>query len=179
MNQGRILLAVLLMAIMGIGQEYHLSLEFANRLYLDNKYEEAYEKYNQILAGGFESGEVYYNLGNTAYKLDKRGEAVLFYEKALVYLPGDPDIQYNLNLVKQQVIDRIEMPERPFYLEWYDHLKNLAAKPGNEWYVFFGIILMSLLWSIWIILRKLSTTDESIPVTCEKSSSRKHRRVSA
>ncbi|HOU37252.1 MAG TPA: hypothetical protein PK562_08315, partial [Candidatus Omnitrophota bacterium] len=37
----------------------------ANLLYKNNKYDEAVLAYEKILEGGFESGVLYYNLGNS------------------------------------------------------------------------------------------------------------------
>lgn len=136
------------------GQDFDATFNYANRLYVDKKYQQAYEKYQQILEGGFESGELYYNLGNTAYRLKRNGEAILYFEKALRFLPEDSDVKYNLKLLKMQVVDRIEMPERPFFIEWYDSLKKSAAKPGNENIVYLGMILLAVIWSFWVYFRK-------------------------
>ena len=153
-NYRTVLIISLTLISIAIGQDYRLNFEYANRLYLEKKYDEAYQKYEQILESGYESGELYYNLGNTAYRLKKKGEAVLFYEKALKYIPEDPDVKYNLNLLQMQVVDRLELPEKPFYLEWFDYLKQSVSVPGSEFLVNWGILFLSALWAAWIYFRK-------------------------
>ena len=55
----------------------------ANNLYNDSKYEKSIELYYQILDSGFHSAELYYNLGNSFYKLNDIANSILFYEKSL------------------------------------------------------------------------------------------------
>ena len=42
----------------------------ANNLYNESKYEKSIELYYQILDSGFHSAELYFNLGNSFYKLN-------------------------------------------------------------------------------------------------------------
>jgi len=42
--------------------------EQANQLYLQAKYPDAVAQYEKIVQSGFESGELYFNLGNAYYK---------------------------------------------------------------------------------------------------------------
>lgn len=68
----------------------------ANAFYEKNDFEQAIALYQQILANGHESGNLYYNLGNSYFKLGKRGMAILYYEKAKRLIPGDADLKANL-----------------------------------------------------------------------------------
>lgn len=97
--------------------------EQGNNAYRENNYLEALEWYHKIEEAGFESGHVYYNIGNCYYKLDQIGHAVLYYEKALKLKPDDKEIQFNLELANLKVVDRLEMPPQFFLFEWWDNLK--------------------------------------------------------
>ena len=55
----------------------------ANNLYNNSKYEKSIEIYFQILDSGVHSAELYYNLGNSFYKLNDIANSILFYEKSL------------------------------------------------------------------------------------------------
>ena len=46
----------------------------------------AIDGYKDILNSGFESAELYFNLGNAFYKLNNIPESNFFFEKALLYL---------------------------------------------------------------------------------------------
>lgn len=88
----------------------------ANTLYTAGKYQEALSLYMLLDSLGYQSGELYYNAGNTYYKLGQIGKAVLYYEKAKQFIDGDDDLQTNLNLALLQSKDKI--PELPkFFLE--------------------------------------------------------------
>ncbi|MFQ6042198.1 MAG: tetratricopeptide repeat protein [Candidatus Poribacteria bacterium] len=67
----------------------------ANKLYEKREYLKAAEVY-EIIASKISNGNVYYNLGNTYFKLGQRGKAILYYERAGQLMPRDKDIRENL-----------------------------------------------------------------------------------
>ncbi len=88
----------------------------ASNLYTAGKYREALALYAALDSLGYQSGELYYNLGNTYYKLNQVGKAILYYEKARRFIDGDEDLQTNLELARSRTQDKI--PELPkFFLE--------------------------------------------------------------
>jgi tetratricopeptide (TPR) repeat protein len=125
----------------------------AGEKYLNKDYKGAMELYLQILENGEESGELYYNMGNTAYRLGQIGEAVLYLEKARKFLPNDPDLDHNLAIVRQSVVDKFDIPEKPFYLAWFDQLKVLMSKPGIDLFISIWLVLIGMLWSAWYFFR--------------------------
>lgn len=56
------------------------------------------------------SAALLYNIGNCHFKLNDVGRAILFYERAIRMEPGAEDIQANLDLARQQVVDRVSEP---------------------------------------------------------------------
>ena len=59
----------------------------------------------------YSSPALLYNIGNCHFKLGDIPHAILFYERALRLAPGDPDIRTNLELARQNVVDRVnELP---------------------------------------------------------------------
>lgn len=84
----------------------------ANELYAEGNYDEAAELYKRILASGYHSASLYYNLGNAYYRSGKIPPSILNYERALLLAPGDEDIRSNLDLARTQIKDRIdEVPD--------------------------------------------------------------------
>jgi tetratricopeptide (TPR) repeat protein len=67
----------------------------ANQLYEKKEYLKAAENY-EFIASRVCNGNVYYNLGNTYFKLGQRGKAILYYERAKRLMPRDKDIRRNL-----------------------------------------------------------------------------------
>lgn len=68
----------------------------ANSLYERGEYGKASEEYAKILAIDTESGPLYFNIGNTFFKMGKTGRAILAYKKAQRLMPGDSDLKSNL-----------------------------------------------------------------------------------
>ena len=79
-----------------------------NQAYANENYEEAISKYQSILKDGYESTSVYYNLGNSHYKLNNVGPSVYYFEKALKLDPNDADVTNNLAYARQMTIDAID-----------------------------------------------------------------------
>jgi len=68
----------------------------ANSLYEKRDYEKAAAEYLKILDFGIENPNIYYNIGNSYFKLGRLGRAILFYERAKRLAPQDADLKSNL-----------------------------------------------------------------------------------
>ncbi|MFT4683439.1 MAG: tetratricopeptide (TPR) repeat protein [Urechidicola sp.] len=86
----------------------------ANNLYKNGSYTEAVELYKKIEDLGQESDDLYYNLGNTYYKLNKIAPSIYYYEKALKLNPINEDVITNLAFAKRMKIDAIEVMPKTF-----------------------------------------------------------------
>ena len=82
--------------------------EQSNDFYTNGNYENAVLGYLDILESGFESAELYFNIGNTFYKLNNIPESNFYYEKAKSISPNDNDILTNLSFAQNLRIDKIE-----------------------------------------------------------------------
>jgi len=96
----------------------------ANNLYNDSKYEKSIEVYFEILDSGVHSSELYYNLGNSFYKLNDIPNSILFYEKSLKLNPTDKDIINNLKMVNNAIIDDITKIPEPFFDDQLNKISN-------------------------------------------------------
>ena len=67
-----------------------------NNFYEKRDYLKALEEYVKIIDMKLESGNLYYNVGNSFFKLGKLGYAILSYEKARKFMPQDSDLKSNL-----------------------------------------------------------------------------------
>ncbi len=86
-----------------------------NRLYQQEDYQGALDNYLRIHEGGFESPDLYYNIGNAYFKANELGRAILFYERARRLAPNDADILANLELARSLGADAI-VPLPRFWL---------------------------------------------------------------
>jgi len=74
----------------------------ANELYMAGKFDDAKQAYGQLVKSGPLSANLFYNLGNTEWKLGNGGAAVADYERALALEPSHPQARANLNFVRDQ-----------------------------------------------------------------------------
>ncbi|MBI5020385.1 MAG: tetratricopeptide repeat protein [Ignavibacteriales bacterium] len=138
----RKLLIVLLSLIScyALAQEASHQFDQANQLYRSGEYEKASQLYQQVVKNGFESAELYYNLGNSYFKMGNIPASILNYERAKKISPDDEDINYNLRLVNLRVVDKIEPIPRLFFLNWYSSFINLYS--SGSW----STIGITFLW---------------------------------
>lgn len=81
-------------------------VEQANTAYSAGDHELALALYDSVSAA-YTSTALLYNIGNCHFKLGDVPHAILFYERALRHAPGAEDVQANLDLARQQVVDRV------------------------------------------------------------------------
>ncbi len=97
----------------------------ANLLYRSGNYKEAARSYESLLAGGYISSALYYNLGNAYYKMDNFPKAIINYERALKLNPSDEDISFNLRLANINTVDKIEPIPKLFYEQWWENFISI------------------------------------------------------
>lgn len=119
------------------------SLAKGNQLFATGKYAQAARTYEGIVAKGYDSYELYYNLGNALYKTNNITFAILNYERALKLAPAAEDARFNLEMAKRQVVDNIDLLPEPGFLRWWHELINsrLADWWGTHSLVSFYLFL--------------------------------------
>ncbi len=79
----------------------------------------------------FTSPSLLYNIGNCYFKLNDVPHAILFYERALRLAPGDADVRTNLELARQNVVDRVnELPAFTLGSTWG---KLRGGRDADQW----------------------------------------------
>ena len=112
----------------------------SNAFYTDGKYQMAIDGYQDILNSGYESAELYYNLGNAYYKLNNIPESNFFYEKARSISPTDEDILVNLSYAQNLRIDKIEKLPITQTQNFKINILNLLSEKG------WSVLLIILAW---------------------------------
>jgi len=95
-------------------------------------YLESARLFESILKDGFQSGVVYYNLGNAYYRAGEYGRAILNYRKAKLFRPRDPYLAANLQQAISMAPGRLVDKPKPWWnhvLFWNEWLSN-ATKIG-------------------------------------------------
>jgi len=107
------LLAALVLALplAAAGSGRDREYQEADRAYREARYQAAYDGYARLLGTEVADGNLLYNLGNAAFRLNQNGRAILFYERARLLLPRDADLRFNLGHAREQIRDVIPAPE--------------------------------------------------------------------
>lgn len=144
----KILFLLLIITNVVTAQSVDSLFTIANNLYKEGKFEEAIEKYKKVASQELVSSELYYNLGNSYYKLNKVGPSIYYYEKALKLDPLNKDVKNNLVFAKRLALDSIEaLPKTVFQKFNKNYLQKLSY---NQWAIV--VICFSLLASLLFLL---------------------------
>ncbi len=135
------------------GQSPDQLFQQGNQMYQQDRLGEARDVYERILSMGYRSGELYYNLGNTHYRLGEIAKAILSYERAIRYMPTDEDLQHNLQLANLLITDRIEPTPRLFFLEYWDDVKNFLSLGWATWLAYVAYLLVFSALTLTVLAR--------------------------
>lgn len=128
----------------------------ADSAYARNDFASAVQLYESLLKEKGESADVYYNLGNSYYKMDELAKAILNYERALLLNPGDSDIRFNLEMAGSKTVDKINPPGEMFFVTWYYSLVNLMGADGWAKWGIVSFILFLVALALYIFGKQIA-----------------------
>ncbi len=111
--------------------------EDANAAFAAGKFEDARRGYERALGDGWQTGALI-NLGNTYFRMENPGRAILNYERVLALSPGHPDARANLNFVREKSGAKIPTPA------WYEVALDAVPSTVAPW------LAISLAWLGWL-----------------------------
>lgn len=123
-------LIILTAALSAAAQSPRQLMEQGNDAYANSNFAEAARLYNAVLKSGYQSADLYYNLGNTYYRLDEYGLSILNYERALRLKPNFRDARQNLDLVNSKTEDEIAPLPELFIVHWAHSLVAWLSPAG-------------------------------------------------
>lgn len=154
----RLIISFIMIIVCSVGYASSIK-EQADSAYLADNYIEAEYLYNKVLTEEGSSSDLYYNLGNTYYRLGKVGKSILNYERALKLDPSNIDAQTNLEFVKTKIVDK-QSDDRNIAEIFMENILNLFAP--NTWaYIAISIFIIMIIsiavyiFSTIIIIRKI------------------------
>lgn len=125
----------------------------ANKAYMAGFYENAASLYEKVIGEGNVAPELYYNLGNAYFKAGNIPSAILNYERALKYKPGDEDILYNLRVANSKIVDKIDVLPELFYIRWWKNLKTWMSPDGWARTGITSFTLLFLITALFLLSR--------------------------
>ncbi len=148
-----VLVLTTLASTLSIAQTPEQVFDRGNQLYQQAKFADARDAYESILHNGLVSGELYYNLANTYYKLGDIGKAILNYERARRFMPNDDDVNHNLQLANLMITDKIEPTPRLFIWDYWDGIKAAFSLNAITWIAYGLFVLLVGSLSLVVVAR--------------------------
>lgn len=117
-----------LVAVVGCSS-FAATFDQVNQLYDQGKFADAKKGYQELLATGTTSANLYFNLGNAEYRLGETGSAILAYERSLALEPSQPEARANLKFVRDHSGARTLQPAwwEKVILPWTVPAYSIAA----------------------------------------------------
>lgn len=126
------------------------SLRKANSLYNENAFDSALVVYKDIVEQGYSSATLYYNIGNTYYKLRNYPLAIYYYEKSLKLDPNNDDTKHNIEIAQLFLTDKIEAVPELFIKTWWNNFSNTFTL--NTWSIITLVLIGLLLTCIFFYI---------------------------
>ena len=126
-----------------------------NELYQKGEYDKAITKYKTVIDSGYHSAELYYNLGNAYFRIKNIKNAILNYERAKLYDPGDNDINFNLELARSYTVDKIEAIPEFFVITWFKSVRNLMSTTNWAITSIFAFIVALFSFLVYLLSAKI------------------------
>jgi tetratricopeptide (TPR) repeat protein len=153
---------ILILAVLIINAISALALtnvERGDSAYSKSAYTEALGYYTEALNKEGSSSNLYYNIGNTYFRLNDLGHAVINYERALKVDPSNEDARTNLEFVKTRIQDKPE-DDSTFLSNLHRNITSWHSPNAWAWIAFtlFVIVMGAIalyLFTYNINIRKL------------------------
>ncbi len=125
----------------------------ANAAYKDGEYSKAIRLYQSILDRGYESGAIYYNMGNCFFKNKRLGEAVLYYLRAKRLMPRDDQLAYNLRYARSFVPQYAGESPGSFWRQRWTSYKSRFTVNELSWMLYGCFLLMAFSYILFLVRR--------------------------
>ena len=132
-----------------------------NSFYLQKQYDSALVYYEQIAATKPQNPEIYFNLGNTYYRLNKVPSSILNYERALRFDPHYKDARENLALARGRIAGNIPYTSDIFFIKWWD---SLTESGKSTLWAISALIPFCLIIIAMLVRRFNSASIKFLPV---------------
>lgn len=106
----------------------NVTFDKAYEHYLANEYEEANELFLSLVEQNYVSHALYYNLASSYFKMEEYANAMLWFERAKRIQPHDENTNFNINVTKYKLEDKIEAVPELFFVSWFKTFVNMLSE---------------------------------------------------
>ena len=127
----------------------------AEQFYQQNEFSIAIAEYQSLIESGWVSAELFYNLGNACFKNHDIKSAILYFERAKRLAPNDEAIDFNLNLSRTLIFDKVEPLPELFLLTWGKAIRDCMTVRAWSWWSIASFVAMLALGLLFLFVRNL------------------------
>lgn len=124
---------IIIMVFISLGlnaQTQNKLFEQGNKQFKNKEYEMALKSYLSIEKQNIFSSELYYNIGNTYFRLNDYTNSILYYERGLKLDPNNEDLNTNLKVAKARLKSDVYVIPNFFLVRWWNNITNLFTPYG-------------------------------------------------
>jgi tetratricopeptide (TPR) repeat protein len=118
----------------------------AGEAFAAEQWQNALNYYQMIEGEQLASPDLFYNIGNTYFKLGDNAHAILYFERALKLDPSHDDALHNLEIARQLTLDKIDSVPDFILVSWFRNLRQSCGADTWAW------ITLGLLLAVGILL---------------------------
>lgn len=130
--------------------------------YEERNYELALQSFLHLLDEGYNNSQIYYNTGNTYFRLGNLGRAILYYKKGLRLEPYNPLLKANLNYLLSLTQDRQIVEETNPFVEIIE--KIVYALPLNSLFILTLILFAIMILLINVMIIFFYRKEKTVPL---------------
>lgn len=125
-----------------------------NEFFKNSEWDSAIVCYSKAVELGARDWRVFYNLGNSFYRIGDVASALLWYERARILAPRQPNILKNIEFVRSQLPDKIELLYEGTVIGILRHIPNFVSSAELWWLLSIVSSIATLFSVFWIVRRK-------------------------
>jgi tetratricopeptide (TPR) repeat protein len=139
--------------------------ERAYEHFLKSDFEEANELFLSLVDDGYVSHALYYNLASSYFKNDDFANAMLWFERAKRLNPSDEDTDFNINVTKYKLVDKIEAVPDLFFIRWFKSFVNLQSERSWAYFSLIFFFMVFVFTALFLITSNYSFRKYSFYLT--------------
>ena len=127
----------------------------AERHYQQNEFGKAIAEYQSLTDSGMSSAALFYNLGNAYFKNHDIKSAILYYERAKRLAPNDEAIDFNLNLSRSLIFDKVEAVPELFLVTWGKAIRDWMTVRAWSWWSICSFVVVLVLGLLFLFVHNM------------------------
>ena len=127
----------------------------AEQFYQQNEFSKAIAEYYSLTEADWTSAELFYNLGNAYFKNHDIKSAILYYERAKRLAPNDEAIDFNLNLSRTLIFDKVEALPELFLITWGKAIRDWMTVRAWSWWSIGSFAVVLVLGLLFLFVRNM------------------------